>query len=409
MTRSDRVRVDTATLGRYAGAVAGARPPRLAGASAARTVASPRSPLAGARPIVACAVAVLLAGAVATCAHAELRDIDARVVWSRAAYFYVAAPDSGQLAPGMMLAVRRGDRELAMGRIERLYEPRLALVRLDSGSLEGEEHLDALRVRGEAALDLLLTRLRVGLPARERHSLLFACDAPAPDTTFAREHYRTTPLGGGLRLLRVLESPGLPVAPDTLDVTFFSDATDAEIALERGDLDVAVFWPGELSARLRGGEHAAHVFAGQRAHGVLAVALTAPDSLPLPPSDVAWLAREAFAGDLLPCATSAGEPAAARYRVDAALPGARVLERALSRVNRASARRTVTLRYLADDVAPGGAGDSAAEAAAWRVRGLQPLFAMQCRVASTARTHALVAAIGAGAFADLVSCAKVPR
>jgi len=42
------------------------------------------------------------------------------------------------------------------------------------------------------------------------------------------------------------------VWPDTIHVHLFDEASDQEIALERGDIDAAVFWPAELSTRMRG-------------------------------------------------------------------------------------------------------------------------------------------------------------
>src|SRR6185436_8262628 len=95
--------------------------------------------------------------------------------------------------------------------------------------------------------------LRVGLPSPRRSNLLFTCDAALAvprigSATYARDTLDAT----GRRWLRVPapspESVGTR-APDTLSVRAFEDATDEEIALERGELDAAVFWPGELSAR----------------------------------------------------------------------------------------------------------------------------------------------------------------
>ena len=370
-------------------------------------------------PLRASAVALLVAAPwlLAPSARAQMRELDAHVVWSRDAHIYVAAPDSGVLAPGMLLSVRRGERELARGRVTRLYEPRLAVMDIESGSLTGETRLEQLRVRGESTLDLRLTRVRVGLPARERRNLLFGCDAPSVAPTFANEHFQLDTLAAGaLRMRRRIESPGLPVAPDTLEVTFFRDATDAEIALERGDLDVAVFWPGELSARMRNGERAAHVFPGRRARGVLAYVRSDADSVPLPPSDLATLNRIAFAGDLLLCvpadppAGAATVPwAAARYRVDPAIPGARVLERALQRVSRAAATRTVQLRWYDVSLEAASAPGATTAGTDALPRSATPALAMQCVVVSSARAHTLVAALGASAFADLVVCGGGPR
>src|SRR5205814_1296313 len=52
---------------------------------------------------------------------------------------------------------------------------------------------------------------------------------------------------------RFVRDPGAAATPwpDTIMVGLFGETSDEEIALERGELDVAVFWPGEASARLR--------------------------------------------------------------------------------------------------------------------------------------------------------------
>ncbi|MEQ1832382.1 MAG: hypothetical protein ABL977_04940 [Candidatus Eisenbacteria bacterium] len=328
-------------------------------------------------------------------ALAELRLLDAHVVWRYPGGCYLASDDTTLFTPGLVVSIERDGQVLATGRIEPMHEPRLAAVRLESGSLDALADLSSLRVRGESARDVRMTRLRVGLPSATRHHPLIACDRAGLRTEFAHETYEAH----GDRLLRRLNGPTLPVAPDTIDVTWFTDAADADIAIARGELDVAVFWPGELPARLRAPEHAANVLAGERAHGVLAAEFAAADTLPLPPSDLAWLAHEAFAGDARVLDTATGTPVAARYRVDPALPAAAMLERVLARVNRASAKRTVTLRWL-DDAAPAAAGVS---------RPLVPVLVPVCRVVSAPGARASVRAIGASAFADLPECARVPR
>src|SRR4029077_8015933 len=65
---------------------------------------------------------------------------------------------------------------------------------------------------------------------------------------------------------------GAPPAPDTLLVRLYGESADEEIALERGELDVAVFWPGELSTRMREDPRWGGALLGLRAHGVIAVA-----------------------------------------------------------------------------------------------------------------------------------------
>lgn len=395
MTRSERVGSDTV------------RPAWHTRWCAAISSAALRGLLVG-------AAGALLGCMLPLAACAELRTLDAQVIWARPGWCYLASADSTLFTTGIAIVIARGDRVLAEGRITRLLEPRLAAVRLESGGLEDQDHLEALRVRGESARDVRMTHLRVGLPSASRRNLLFACDRITPRLGFASETYDLA----GDRMLRRLMGPTLPLAPDTLDVLWFADANDADIAIERGDIDVAVFWPGELPARLRAPDHAARVFAGERSHGVLAAQLTPPDTLPLPGSDMAWLTREAFASDAHLVAAPPGEPTATRYKVDPAIPGAATLQRVLTHVNRASAKRTVMLRWL-DEVElepqpPSGRGMAtrvvgAATRVALREHAQQPLLTMTFAVVASPAARAAVAAIGADSFAELIECARLPR
>ena len=111
--------------------------------------------------------------------------------------------------------------------------------------------------------------LRVGLPAAGRASLLFACDASPGAPRIGSATYVADSLDASRhRWLRAdqtaSDSAGM-LAPDTLVVRACAEATDEEIAFERGELDAAVFWPGELSARFHDPER------GVRSRGALAV------------------------------------------------------------------------------------------------------------------------------------------
>jgi hypothetical protein len=244
--------------------------------------------------------------------------------------------------------------------------------------------------------------LRVGLPASGRASLLFSCAAApqppkigsaayAPDSLDASRH----------RWLRVdqvaTDSAGM-LAPDTLVVRAFDDATDEEIAFERGELDAAVFWPGELSARFHDPER------GVRSRGALVCVAGPADTLAPPRADMEAFNREAFGGDLLPWGTlepGAGEGPPARYAVDATVPAARHLERILARVARPGGTRTLKLIYMDQPVA---AGDAAS--ASWRAPGVTPLFAVRCAVLVQPSARDGVRKLGAHAFAELAPCAN---
>ena len=215
---------------------------------------------------------------------------------------------------------------------------------------------------------------------------------------------------GGRRWVRLPQpasDSASALAPDTLTVRAFDDATDEEIAFERGELDVAVFWPGELSARMRSDARYRDPELGLRARGVLACVAGAGDTLGAPRADMEVLNREAFGGDLMPWGDlepGADDGPPARYAVDATVPGARHLERILARIPSAGVTRTLRLVYLDQ---PAVAGDAAKSA--WRTPGVTPLFAVRCPVLVTARARDGVRAIGAHAFAELAPCASGTR
>ena len=360
------------------------------------------------RMCVACGAALLMAFAFAREASAEPRELAARVLWSRDGAIYVAADDTTALIPGMTLELRRGRKRIATATVTRRLDGHVAVARLDSGSLERERKLERLKLRGEAPAVARIPSLRLGLPGRGRTSLLFRCASTGVEARFAGAEYRADTLrAGALRLVRVAADgfATSATAPDTMHVRFFSSAADQEIALERGELDVAVFWPGELSPRMRTDPRWRDAERGLRARGVIVALLPARDTLGIPAAAVAALDREAFAGDLLPWGEL--EPAATQaatapvgWQVDPALPGAQLLERILGRASSPAATRLARLSFLDVPVAARDAVQST-----WRGPGVLPLFALRCPVLATpAFRPALGAWGGADAFANLLRC-----
>jgi hypothetical protein len=243
--------------------------------------------------------------------------------------------------------------------------------------------------------------LRVGLP--KRGNLLFNSDGPVAPHLGLASYTAGYFAGSWLRVTQPASDSAGDPAPDTLFVSSFQDATDEEIALERGDLDVAVFWPGEVSARMRADERFRDPELGLRERGVLAFLKSAADSLNPPRADMEVLNREAFGGDLLPWSepdSVDGPPA--HYAFDPYLPGARHLERILARIPSAGATRTVTLKYL--DI-PVSAFKTPVADASPTLRDLvsiyRPLFVVRCAVLARPGARAAVRRIGADAFAQL--------
>ena len=256
--------------------------------------------------------------------------------------------------------------------------------------------------------------LRVGLPSPRRGNLLFNCDPTQRiEPRLSSASYTVdSPDPSGRRWLRVsgaAEDLASSLAPDTLIVTTFAEATDEEIALERGDIDVGVFWPGEVSARMRTDERFRDPELGTRERGLVVCPKSAADSLSPPRADMEVLNREAFGGDLLPWSdlvpdSADGPPA--RYTVDPDMPGAKHLERILARIPSAGATRTMTLKYL--DVPASTfktpVSDPNARASVYR-----PLFVVRCAVLATPGARAEVRRIGGDAFAQLAPRAAAPQ
>lgn len=359
--------------------------------------------------LLACAVGVLISSGLACVASAAPRELAARVLWTHDGAVYVAADDTTALVPGMTLELLRGRKQLATATVTRKLDGHVAIARLESGSLDRERRLEKLKLRGEAPAITRVARVRLGLPGRGRASLLFRCTATSVESRFSGAEYRADTLRAGrLELLRVAADPALAgsaAGPDTLDVRFFSDAGDQEIALERGELDVAVFWPGELSPRMRTDPRWRDPERGLRARGVIVALLPARDTLGIPAPALLALDREAFAGDLLPWGELEPVPPPAAtapvgWQVDPALPGAQLLERILGRASSPTATRLARLAFLDQPVAARDAVQ-----ATWRGPGVVPLFALRCPVLASPTFRPLLGAVGgADAFANLIRC-----
>ena len=201
----------------------------------------------------------------ASAASAEPAPLDARVVWVKHPSAYVASRDSLALAPFMRLAFTSKGRPVASGEVERLVDAGMAVVRITSGSLEGVKRLDRLRVVVEQPNPP--RRLRVGFPSEQRPDPLSPCGRLRLDPPLAPGSYRMDIAEGGYR---VTAEPGVARGipwPETLVVRMFDDAADQEIALERGEIDLAVFRPGELSAHMRDHPRWKDPLTGVPAHG----------------------------------------------------------------------------------------------------------------------------------------------
>src|SRR5262249_11271164 len=153
---------------------------------------------------------------------------------------YLASADSAILQQGALVTLVNRGKPVAAGAIERVHDGTVAVVRLTSGSLARVKKLDRLRVLAEPPHFRAPPLLRVGVPARQRSSLIFGCSSVAPSASLVPGVYRAEgSTESSWRLLRNPDVASHASWPDTLVVQLFQNAADEEIALERRELDVA--------------------------------------------------------------------------------------------------------------------------------------------------------------------------
>jgi hypothetical protein len=275
------------------------------------------------------------------------------VLWTHAGRVYLAAPDSRSIAPGKYLSLVYHGRELASARVEKVLYKELAVARLTSGSLVGVAHFDSIEVRTQAQPVPRLAMLRLGVPSARRSLPILGGAGMASDPANIPAPFRRDAAGD--RSNRWVHDPAQASSgdawPDTLVIRRFDDADDEEIAVERGELDMALFWPGELSLHMRQAARFQPPVPGALARGVIAGVRLDPDTAAARPAafdarewiDLVSFNRELFRGDLIPLERSgarggeeprAGEPRTGRpahFQLDPAWPGRRVVERFLNR------------------------------------------------------------------------------
>ncbi len=260
---------------------------------------------------------------------------NAKLIWTQGSRAYIASADSLPLQPGSLLEFRYRREIVATGEVEAVYEDQLVAA-VVSGSFKKAKHLEQVQI---TALPFRPpSTIRIGYPAPGRACLLFNCAQLTPDTTFLGGAYKPESLAVSLfRFVRTSQPPVAAAWPDTLWIRLFGEATDEEIALERGDIDVAVFWPGEASTHIRdvmswtgppyGWRNGLRVAA--TAQRPLGSGLFADENRALD-----RLNKEIFDGDLVMLArdsqriSDAPEPRG-RFEVAEGIPGKEVMERTL--------------------------------------------------------------------------------
>jgi hypothetical protein len=325
-----------------------------------------------------------------------------RVVLVRESRVYLALADSSSVRVGDRVDFRLRGRELAAGTATRVLGE-LAVVEISAGSIAKVHKLDRLEVSAQRANLASRARLRLGYPAATRSTLWFACERVDFLPPLPTGAYR---LGASSeRERRAVRDPSVLVGapwPDTLVAHFFDDADDEEIALERGDLDVAVFWPGELSRHMREQSRwQGHLWATRSRGIVVARGLAASSTESAVAPDSAALDhfnRELFRGDLARWqspASSARPFGPIRFEVDLTSPGWREMQRLLDTFAPPTTTRHARLSVLDQPVA---SLDSL------EATGLTPLFLFRCPVVSSAELRPYLTALGPGALVDALDC-----
>ncbi len=343
-------------------------------------------------------------------AVAESYAIEAKVVMARMTRAYIVTRDSTVFEPGVALSFHHRGKQVASGRVFWHIDGEMIAVDLDTGSLQGIRRLDRVKIFIDPIPRAARSTLRIGFPSSRRENLLFACRDPQLPSSFLASGYQVDSSGrAGVSWVRRSEPRREFLWPDTLITKTFDEIADQEIALERGELDIAVFWPGELSTRLREHRRWAKILS-LPTHGFIGAAWAAGDSVPSKvtigaiDSTLAALNRTVFRGDLIPWVpvSSRADSAVGRrpkYRVDPSWPGHDLMERFLNRdAERARAVSEVRLFYVD---APASRADSV-------IRSLPPeaglVFAIGCPVICDTRLRAYATALGTVNLARLIEC-----
>lgn len=343
-------------------------------------------------------------------ATAQPAPLDAHVVSVRGPHAYIAARDSLALAPFSLLTFTIKSKPIATGEVERLVDGGMAVARITSGSLAGVKKLGKLRILAEPPR--APGSLRVGYPSGNRAHLLLACEkVELALTPKAAGYDMNLAVGNWFHLLiRSEEARRHPQWPDTLSVRLFDDAADQEIALERGELDVAVFWPGELSTHMR-----EHPRWKERLSWPLEPALIGE----IPWGSTEWrcapalrtaaafraLGQSLFRGDLevspeglASCSDTIPPNPATRFDVDPTCPGRATLERFLNRDAPEDQGASVTPIVRVSCMDPRMfSNDDAVKAA------------MRCQVVCAPQLLPYVRELGPGVFATLFDCVTPER
>jgi hypothetical protein len=337
----------------------------------------------------------------------ESSALNAKVIWVHGGRAYVASNETLPIQTGDLLTFYDGKKMAGAGKVSSVMDGTLDVARMKSGYLDQVKKLDKLRIMAERPKLRPVDALRIGIPSRS--STLFACGTPSVKSPLPRAAFSGEAMSSrSFILARDKSDPSTAQWPDTLYVRLFDESTDEEIGLERGELDVAVFWPGELSTHMREDPKWKDFAYGTRPRSILFATLSrdaeggfmAADSTAL-----FSLNSDLFRGDLMPWDAAAGHPSEAhafsdrppshRFEVDRGVPGWQALERALQKKTGISAAAASSYSVK---IALLGAQATPADPVGMS-------FAIRCPVVSEPSLREYVKSLGPDALANMVDCA----
>ena len=348
--------------------------------------------------------------------------IPAHVVWSQGDRIYLAAPDSLKLEPGTRLTFQDKKKAVATGEVLNVFEQTFIVAKMTSGSFKKIKHPDRLAVLAEPKRPKAPPKLRIGYPSSNRQTLFFACDSVGIDLPSAG--FGAVQSSDHLyQLTRKTDLPDTASWPDTLIIRFFDDAADEEIALERNEIDAAMFWPGEPSPHIRDKLRWTGEPSGLRQRGIVAGLFLAfhPTVDSLTTATVARrvaskLNDDLFRGDLAPCGTSVVDTTTRvtdlpiRFDVDTRLRGHDELQRVLDRTWKpnsvAKAADIVRITYLdmpldslRTPLSVSGITDKPT-----KISAVACLFRLRCPILCSEASRPAVLAVGPDNIVNLLRC-----
>lgn len=366
------------------------------------------APLSGAwRSLFVASLAAALLAVAPPSRGANQDTLRNRLLWIKGGRAYIALSDTSHVAEGDSVRFEDRRKQIAGGRVASVVHGEVAIVSLTSGSLARAGKPERIVVTTLPSPVAPPRVLRVAIPADDRDNLLFRCAAIIPRPPAEAPRYRSERVGAReVRLVRedpaAIEHPW----PDTLLVFLFEDAADEEIALERGDVDVAVFWPGELSQRLRHDARWAGAAFGTRHRGVLA--LVEAEGMTDAAPDTAWLSAfndALFRGDLGIRDARAHPPwimsSLYRLEADAELPGRQAIGQWL---RSHSANPTASISPPGTKLPHARMAFVDAPYDTVAAEGFIPLLQLRLPVLTGRMLRPLVHALGAEALANLAQC-----